>query len=403
MSFWDFGASFNTPYSGLLSDDDKRFALQQGLFSLGGGLLAAGAPTTDPGYSQAMMGQAFGGFGPAYSGALQSAGQNKLQQLQLQDYLAQRERDEKLQAQMPGLLADAGVPEHLGGLLSLYPERAVDYLMRERPKRETAEGADGYLYYLDDGSRVLPDVVKDPDLPWYVQQDDVGNLSINPAFSDYEMAKAAAGATNVTTNVDGDNRPQVGTIPQGWQLVETPDGAGWTMTPIPGGPADLEQQAAEEAKATGREQELRSASIVLEDIDRALNLAQTSEWPTTGFFGSLMSNVQGTDAYDLSELIGGIGANLSMTKLQELRNASTTGGSGLGQVTENEHKIMQDTYGSLIQSQSREQFLFNLQRLRDVYSAIVDGTNYEQVIGGQTMPPASTPTIDNDPLGLFQQ
>jgi hypothetical protein len=115
------------------------------------------------------------------------------------------------------------------------------------------------------------------------------------------------------------------------------------------------------AESTMRDLEAQHA-VVAEDIDRALSLADS--W-TTGFTGSAMSFVPGSDAYNLKAMLDGIKANIGFDKLQEMRANSPTGGA-LGQVSERENTLLQSVMGSLDQSQSKDQFRRNLERLKRV-------------------------------------
>lgn len=107
--------------------------------------------------------------------------------------------------------------------------------------------------------------------------------------------------------------------------------------------------------------------VVQEDIDRALKLAERGGgiFGTTGAAGAVMSNIPGTDAYDLGQLLNTIKANIGFDKLQAMREASPTGGA-LGQVSERENTLLQSVLGALEQSQSNEEFVYNLQRLKGV-------------------------------------
>jgi hypothetical protein len=54
-----------------------------------------------------------------------------------------------------------------------------------------------------------------------------------------------------------------------------------------------------------------------------------------------------------------------------MRDASKTGSTSLGQVTQGEHKLLQAVMGSLEQSQSKEQIIYNLKRLKVAQEEIV--------------------------------
>lgn len=136
-------------------------------------------------------------------------------------------------------------------------------------------------------------------------------------------------------------------------LVRTPDN---TPAVSPG-----EQQARyNKVLATNKTLDV-SDQVVTEDIDRAVNMA--GAW-TTGFLGAKLEDLQGTPAHDLKMLMQSIKANVGFDKLQQMRDNSPTGGA-LGQVTELELGLLQSVYGALEQSQTKEQFVYNLQRLKD--------------------------------------
>lgn len=174
-----------------------------------------------------------------------------------------------------------------------------------------------------------------------------------------------------TVNVNtGNQMPQVGTIPQGYQLQQV-DGA-WQMAPIPGSEPDVERKQAAAAAANAQRAKTEQGDIVLQDIGRALNLAEGSTIPTTGLIGDTMRGIGGTPAHDLQELLGTVQANIGFDRLQAMREASPTGGA-LGNVTERELARLEAVKGSLAQSQSREQLVANLKRLQETYLDVVHG------------------------------
>jgi len=174
--------------------------------------------------------------------------------------------------------------------------------------------------------------------------------------------------TNVT--IQGDTGPQVGTIPQGFQLEEV-DGS-YRLSPIPGGPADLEAQQAEE-QAEGREElQQRAGQVVFEDIERLENLVSNDSIldPVLGVKGVVASQIPGTKRVDAESLAQTVRANIGFDRLQQMREASPTGGA-LGQVSNQELDTLQSVLGSLSFSQSQDQLLQNLDRLKQIYSVIL--------------------------------
>lgn len=137
--------------------------------------------------------------------------------------------------------------------------------------------------------------------------------------------------------------------------------------------------AGEQAKTLGRETAQGAVSLpktkaaldqyeiqtntLKEDIGRALQLADGSM--TTGLSGAITSNVPGTPGYNLAATLNTVKANVGFDKLQAMRDASPTGGA-LGQVSEQENILLQSVLGSLSQSQTKEQLVYNLNRLNTV-------------------------------------
>lgn len=171
------------------------------------------------------------------------------------------------------------------------------------------------------------------------------------------------------------------------------DPAGWMMSPENqpqpvGGAAGLRQRTtagrAERARMEALYQQTVSNQVVLRDIQRARELA-----PRGAGVSSLAAIVPGTDAANLSALVDTIGANIGFDRLQQMRDASPTGGA-LGQVTERELALLQAVLASLNRSQSDEQFIQNLDNLERQYRASMQriALAYEQDFGA---PPPAPP------------
>lgn len=218
-------------------------------------------------------------------------------------------------------------------------------------------------------------------------------------FEEFQTAQRRAGATNVTV---GGGR--FGAIPQGYQLFEDPQTGAARLELIPGGPAATEATQAEEQTRNRQRQQAISADIVVQDINRALNLVETANIPVTGILGAGASLVPGTAAADVRNLMDTVRANAGFDKLQQLRANSPTGGA-LGPVSDTENRLLQAAIGSLEQSQTQEQFTRNLRRVRNIYSQIVHGTpaggteegTQPQVQRGELL--QRIPTMSLDQLG----
>lgn len=211
-----------------------------------------------------------------------------------------------------------------------------------------------------------------------------------PEFQQFIRAQLAKSGQTINVGT-GDTGPQVGTIPQGFALYQRDDG-GYEMRAVPGGPADIAaQEAARQAQAQDTQTD-RYGGVVVQDVARALDLVDSSALPVTGF-GSLLDSVPGTPAHDLSGLLLGIKSNTSFDRLQQMREASPTGGA-LGQVSDRENKKLEAAYGSLEQSQSKAQFTYNLKRVANIYSDIINGPGHRPYPNLNTGPIVSQAPID---------
>lgn len=199
---------------------------------------------------------------------------------------------------------------------------------------------------------------------------------LQPGTPEYQtiMRQVLEGkARGQTTTINMPQGQAMGAIPPGHMVIQ--DGAspgGFRMIPIPGGPAD--RTIAKEDKKEGLRENAtqRAGSLVLEDIDRIGKAVDQAFLPATGMGASTLSGIPGTAAHDVSKLLDGIKANVAFDKLQQMREASPTGGA-LGAVSDREMALLQATLGSLEQSQSSTQFKENLARLKTTYMDIIHG------------------------------
>ena len=107
-----------------------------------------------------------------------------------------------------------------------------------------------------------------------------------------------------------------------------------------------------------------------------------SAWlPTTGFAGGqVLSNFGGTAAHNIDADLETIKGIIGFSELQAMREASPTGGA-VGQVSDFENRLLQAQYGSLVQSQTEDQFRRNLQTVRDTFRRVVhEGISEEEAM-----------------------
>lgn len=163
--------------------------------------------------------------------------------------------------------------------------------------------------------------------------------------------------------------------PEGLEMV--PDGARMAYNPaniLERSEAETRAERIKALPSAERAQMRRQqqGTLVDDTIDRALE--KTSGWSTG--IGSWLQKVPTTDANDLRNLLDTIKANVGFDKLQEMREQSPTGGA-LGPVSDFENRMLQSVLASLDQSQSKEQFLENLELVREQVRNIVHGSEQQ--------------------------
>ncbi|SDG34484.1 hypothetical protein [Pelagibacterium luteolum] len=161
--------------------------------------------------------------------------------------------------------------------------------------------------------------------------------------------------------------PKSGSVPTGFEPQQ-----GGGIAPMAGGPQAEERERSQAQAAQRSEQTARAATIVLDDINRAREIVKSDNFfnPSVGFGSGLARNVEGSNATNLFQLTQTIRGNIGFDRLQQMRESSPTGGA-LGNVTEQELATLQSVLGSLDQSQNEQQFLYNLDRLEEIYGGIM--------------------------------
>jgi len=148
-------------------------------------------------------------------------------------------------------------------------------------------------------------------------------------------------------------------IPAGYRLS-----ASGSIEPIPGGPADT--------KITGQfnadTATLESSTAALNRLGEQVNLLKNSKLGRiTGIPGAL-PNIPGSAGSDAQARLEALRSQVGFSVLQSLRDASRTNASGLGQVTEKEHALLQNQLGNLAKAQSEQE----LRRVLDGIAKFVD-------------------------------
>lgn len=123
-----------------------------------------------------------------------------------------------------------------------------------------------------------------------------------------------------------------------------------------------------------------SADRIINTVDEAIPLVG---FTTSGLAGAL--NIPGTKGRDLEEALKTIKANLGFDRLQQMRDASKTGGA-LGQVAVKELEALQASIASLDRGQSPETLLRNLNDIKYYYS------RWSKAVKGEDPGPAVRPS-----------
>jgi hypothetical protein len=173
---------------------------------------------------------------------------------------------------------------------------------------------------------------------------------------------------------------------------------------------DLRTEALQEKKQEKIEKQEQAANMAIGAADRVINEVKDAKKLVSGFTagaGSYLSAIPLTDAKDLSKRLNTIKANLGFDRLQQMRDASPTGGA-LGQVAVQELIALQSTIASLDQDQSPTQLKEALDKIEFHYS------NWRDTVrkSGKATPTGTAPEAGkqgtaanppNDPLGIRKQ
>ena len=151
------------------------------------------------------------------------------------------------------------------------------------------------------------------------------------------------------------------------------------MTPYSAQAAALDKKAAAAAAKDEKARKLHigQAKNVLAMIDKAAE--NVSGW--TAGYGGLLAGVPRTDSLTLAGDLRTIKANIGFDKLQEMRDASPTGGA-LGQVAVQELEALQSSIASLDQLRDPDELRKSLGSVRQHYQ------NWLNTIAGDAQEPA---------------
>lgn len=192
-----------------------------------------------------------------------------------------------------------------------------------------------------------------------------------------ETGRARAGAANLgPTGIDYGSPPKDMVWKRDAQGNIAVDEEGRPMAvPIAGGPMDIEKKEAEKKEADAAGRKALTAGLVTTNIDDILNWVDDSKdnWVLPGptGWGAAAQWLPATEARSVANALSTVKSNIGFEKLQQMREQSPTGGA-LGQVSDFENKLLQDTFGTLDQYSDPQTFVRNLVRVKALAGAIVN-------------------------------
>ena len=136
--------------------------------------------------------------------------------------------------------------------------------------------------------------------------------------------------------------------------------------------------AAQQATASPAQQKAQF-NLANDEIIAALARAREDLKRTgsAGLWARLPERVQPQSAIDLGGSLNTIASRLTLDKLAQLKQASPTGASGLGSLTEREGALLRDSVAALGQTQSPDRLLDNLNAVEQHYRNVMALSNGE--------------------------
>jgi hypothetical protein len=136
---------------------------------------------------------------------------------------------------------------------------------------------------------------------------------------------------------------------------------------------------AEKKEKLGANLLVRSIDSVIEEVGKAVKIAKEGTL-ATGITGAVTSKVPGSPAYNLRKRLDTVKANLGFDRLQQMRDASPTGGA-LGSITERELERLEATLTNLDPNMGDKELIQGLEKVKGHYDSwrnAVMGGNADQ-------------------------
>lgn len=206
----------------------------------------------------------------------------------------------------------------------------------------------------------------------------------HPGYSEWSANQKKAGATNVNVGPNGED---YGKPPEGmaWargtdKKVLTEQAPGFApgvmrpiAVPIQG---SKEQQTAEKQTSSQVETAAQMATqgdVVTKAIDDSMNDLKAPGWPAAGTTSIPFALSTDSNAGRLRAHLTPITSGVALQRMQQLKQASATGSTGFGQLSEKELGVLVNNMGSLDPNKTAPDILANnLQTIKQQYQAFMD-------------------------------
>lgn len=149
-----------------------------------------------------------------------------------------------------------------------------------------------------------------------------------------------------------------GQIEPGYEPDPTQPGA---IRPIKGSSAWQKSESDKQSKQDSVMIAKSRSDTIINTVDEVL--PQINQL-TSGFGGTVLSKINGTEANNVRKTIQTIKSALAVEVLQQMRAASKNGASGFGQFSEKELDVVQSEIANLDQDQTPEQLIKNLSKVK---------------------------------------
>lgn len=193
-------------------------------------------------------------------------------------------------------------------------------------------------------------------------------IPIGPQDPTMDLKRPQAGATLDGTQVNTagqriDNRVNEATLPAQIRSAN----AGAVKAEAEAEKAVRESKAEADKRANYQTTAITNLRRVIDKIDDiAFDAADNSGWFETGATGAALRHFPGTAAYDLARDIETVDANSAFSALQNMRDASPTGGA-LGQITERELDLLKSSIANINPNRSQSDFFKGLAEAKRFY------------------------------------